>query len=158
MFYSLGENSKKYLGGWNPPPPLARPRVKKVRGKGGRAWTLIRGNTVYSKTQAKADPCQRFNVYIRSTRIKVQPHPGQILRKLGYPHPVVIAITAAQKMIQGNRDTIWAEQFLHRLTSSCCLQGIQDGLDSGFHGDRFRILCELIFYFGFQSLAVFRNP
>ena len=64
-----------------------------------RAWTLIRGNTVYSKTQAKADPCQRFNVYIRSTRIKVQPHPGQILRKLGYPHPVVIAITAAQKMI-----------------------------------------------------------
>ena len=37
MFYSLGENSKKYLGGWNPPPPpLARPRVKKVRGKGGR--------------------------------------------------------------------------------------------------------------------------
>ena len=50
------------------------------------------------------------------------------------------------------------EQLLHRLTSSCCLKGIQDGLDSGFHGDRFPILCELIFYFGFQSLAVFRNP
>ena len=43
------------------------------------------------------------------------------------------------------------------MTSSCCLQGIQDGLDSGFHGDGFRILCEWILYFGFQSLAAFRN-
>ena len=36
MCYSLGVHSKKYLEEWNPPPPLARPRVKKVRGKGGR--------------------------------------------------------------------------------------------------------------------------
>ena len=61
-----------------------------------RAWTLIRGNTVFSKTQVKVDLCQSFNVYIRSTRIKVRPHPGQILRKLGYPHPVVTVVTAAQ--------------------------------------------------------------
>ena len=43
------------------------------------------------------------------------------------------------------------EQLLHRLTSSCCLQGIQDGLDSGFHGDGFWILCQWILYSGFWA-------
>ena len=39
------------------------------------------------------------------------------------------------------------EQFLHSLTSSCCLQGIQNGLDSLFHGEGLRILCsrDLVF-------------
>ena len=64
-----------------------------------RAWTLIRGNAVYSKTQGKADLCQGFNVYIRSTRIKVRPLPGQILRELGYPDPVVTVVNAAQEML-----------------------------------------------------------
>ena len=49
-------------------------------------------------------------------------------------------------------------QFVYRLTSSCCLQRIQDGLDSGFHGDGLRILCQWILYLGFQSLVAFRNP
>ena len=37
-------------------------------------------------------------------------------------------------------------------------KGIQDSLDSEFHGGRFRILSQWILYSRFQSLAVFRNP
>ena len=37
-------------------------------------------------------------------------------------------------------------------------KGILDSLDSGFHGDRFRILCQWNLYSRFQSLAAFRNP
>ena len=50
-----------------------------------------------------------------------------------------------------------------RLGSRCPMgrasgKGIQDSLDSGFHGDRFRILCQWNLYSRFQSLAAFQNP
>ena len=37
-------------------------------------------------------------------------------------------------------------------------KGILDSLESWFHGDRFRILCQWNLYPRFQSLAAFRNP
>ena len=37
-------------------------------------------------------------------------------------------------------------------------KGILDSLESWFHGDRFRILCQWNLYSRFQSLAAFRNP
>ena len=37
-------------------------------------------------------------------------------------------------------------------------KGIQHSLDSGFHGDRFRILCQWTVFSRFLSLAAFRNP
>ena len=108
-----------------------------------RAWTFIRGNTVYSKTQGKADLCQSFDVYIRSTIIKVRPHPGQ-----SNSQKIRIPSSSGYRCNFGSVNDIrkqghHLEQFLHRLTSSCCLKGIQDGLNSGFHGDGLRILCSM---------------
>ena len=134
---------------------------KKVRGKGGRplfergqlidiwpwgwllfergrlyirAWTFIRGNTVYSKTQGKADLCQSFDVYIRSTIIKVRPHPGQ-----SNSQKIRIPSSSGYRCNCGSINDIRKqgyrlEQFLHKLTSSCCLQGIQNVLYSLFNG------------------------
>ena len=50
-----------------------------------------------------------------------------------------------------------------RLGSRCPMgrasgKGIQDSLESWFHGDRFRILCQWNLYSRFQSLAAFQNP
>ena len=123
-----------------------------------RAWTFIRGNTVYSKTQGKADLCQSFDVYIRKEKIKVRPHPGQI-NSLKIRIPSSSGYRCNFGSVNDTRKQGYhLEQFLHRLTSSCCLQGIQDGLDSGFHGDGLQILCQWILYPGFQSLTAFRNP
>lgn len=111
-----------------------------------RAWTFIRGNTVYSKTQGKADLCQSFNVYIRSTIIKVRPHLGQ-----SNSQKIRIPSSSGYRCNFGSVNDIrkqghHLEQFLHRLTSSCCLKGIQNGLGSGFHGDGLRILSmDLVF-------------
>ena len=50
-----------------------------------------------------------------------------------------------------------------RLGSRCPMgrasgKGILDSLESLFHGDRFRILCQWNLYSRFQSLAAFQNP